>query len=73
MDFGSLVKDLGFPIALAVYFIIKDGKSQKERLEDVKTFGAAATKALDKSTEALENNSKILAVVNAREQRNGGN
>ena len=55
MDLVELIKQLGFPVALAVYFIWDNRRIQKERLDDVKDVTSKAVEAINKSTESDKN------------------
>lgn len=83
MDLGALVQNLGFPIAIAVYFIWRDYQTSKEHKADLKDIANKAVQAIDKSTDAINdstdaisNNSHILERVNgvllARKEQNNG-
>lgn len=71
MDLGALVQNLGFPIAIAVYFIWRDYQTSKEHKADLKDIANKAVQAIDKSTDAIvdstsaiSNNSHLLERVN---------
>lgn len=68
---GALVQNLGFPVAIAVYFIWRDYQTSKEHKADLKEIANKAVQSIDKSTdaindsiEAISNNSHILERVN---------
>ena len=52
MDLVELIKQLGFPIAIAVYFIWQNGKLEKEHKSDIKTIANTAVEAINKNTES---------------------
>lgn len=74
MDLIELIKQLGFPVAIAVYFIWQNGRIEKEHKDDIKTIANTAVEAINKNTEsdkvvadqlvknntALENNGRII-------------
>lgn len=71
----ELLKQFGFPIAVAVYFIYQNGKLEKEHKQDIRTIAQQAISALEKNTEsdkavttelaknntALEDNNTLLS------------
>lgn len=75
MDLVELIKQLGFPIAIAVYFIWQNGKLEKEHKGDIKTIANTAVEAINKNTESdkivadalvknntvIENNGRIIS------------
>lgn len=48
----ELLKQFGFPIAVAVYFIYQNGKLEKEHKQDIRTIAQQAISALEKNTES---------------------
>lgn len=86
MDMVELVKQFGFPIAVAVYFIWDKGRSEKEHKEDLRNIAVKAVQAIDANTEAikdqtaqsvnnttaLNNNSSILGKVSGILAARGG-
>lgn len=52
MDLVELVKQFGFPIAVAVYFIWQNGRLEKEHKQDIRTIATQAIQALEKNTES---------------------
>jgi len=71
MDLGALVQNLGFPVAIAVYFIWRDYQTSKEHKADLKEIANKAVQSIDKSTDAINDsieaigkNSHILERVN---------
>jgi hypothetical protein len=54
MELNSLIKDFGMPTALAVYFIWRDYKTQKEYRVDLKELLLKATDALNKNTDVMQ-------------------
>lgn len=62
----GLLKDFGFPIAVAVYFIYQNGKIEKAHKDDLKTLATNALTTLDKNTDALNKNSEVLDESNIR-------
>lgn len=73
----ELLKQFGFPIAVAVYFIYQNGKLEKEHKQDIRTIATQAIQALEKNTKsdeavtaelarnntALEDNNTLLSEV----------
>lgn len=67
----ELLKQFGFPIAVAVYFIYQNGKIEKEHKQDIRTIAQQAISALEKNTESdkavteqLEKNNTALGDTN---------
>lgn len=60
MDLGALVKEFGFPLGIAAYFIIQYIASNKEHKADLKGIATVSVTALDKNTDALDKNSDRL-------------
>ena len=52
MDLIELVKQFGFPIAVAIYFIWQNGRIEKEHKNDIRTIATQAIQALEKNTES---------------------
>lgn len=75
MDIVELVKQFGFPIAVAIYFIWQNGRIEKEHKNDIRTIATQAIQALEKNTKsdeavtaelernntALDNNNELLS------------
>lgn len=72
MDLLELTKQLGFPVALAIYFIWDNRRIQKERLDDVKTVTSKAVEAINKSTESDKNVTTQLEKNNTALDRASG-
>lgn len=53
MELVELVKQFGFPIAVAIYFIWDKGRTEKEHKDDLRNIAVTAIKAIDANTEAL--------------------
>lgn len=58
MDLGALVQNLGFPIAVAVFFIWRDYQTSKTHMQDMRDIAVKAVQAIDKSTGAIEDQIK---------------
>lgn len=54
MDLATLIQQYGLPTALAVYFIYRDYKTQKEYRQDLREMLMKATSALEKNTEVMQ-------------------
>ncbi len=52
MDLVELVKQLGFPVAIAVYFIWQNGRIEKEHKSDIRGLATQVVEALNKNTES---------------------
>lgn len=52
MDLVELIKQFGFPIAVAVYFIWQNGRIEREHKNDIRTIATQAIQALEKNTES---------------------
>lgn len=52
MDLIELVKQFGFPIAVAIYFIWQNGRIEKEHKNDIRTIATQAIQALEKNTDS---------------------
>lgn len=52
MDIVELVKQFGFPIAVAIYFIWQNGRIEREHKNDIRTIATQAIQALEKNTES---------------------
>lgn len=72
MDLVELIKQLGFPVALAVYFIWDNRRIQKERLDDVKNITTTAVEAIKANTESDKNVTVQLAKNNTALERASG-
>lgn len=57
------IKDFGFPVAIAAYFIYKDAQRQKEHLSDVRSLTEKAITAIDKSTDAMRQTNDIIKQI----------
>lgn len=60
MDFGTLVKDLGFPIAVATFFVWRDYQSSKEHKQDLKDIALKSVQAIDAGTEAVRDSISVI-------------
>jgi len=60
MDFGALVKDLGFPIAVATFFVWRDYQSSKEHKQDLKDIALKSVQAIDAGTEAVRDSISVI-------------
>jgi hypothetical protein len=60
MGLDELVKQFGFPLAIAIFFIWQYISSNKEHKDDLKGISTQAVSAIDKSTEALEKNTDVM-------------
>lgn len=54
MDLIELIKQFGFPIAIAIYFIWDKGRTEREHKDDLRNIAVTAIKAIDANTEALK-------------------
>jgi len=61
MDLGSLVKDFGFPTAIAIYFIWRDYMTSKAHMADMRDLAIKAVQAIDKSTDAINDQTKVIS------------
>lgn len=61
MDLGSLVQNLGFPIAIAVYFIWRDYQTSKAHMQDMRDLAIKTVQAIDKSTDAINEQTKVIS------------
>lgn len=66
MPDAQLVKDLGLPVALLLYFIWRDYQTNKEYNTYIKDIAQKAVDAINKSTEA---DTKMLTVAERLEKR----
>lgn len=67
MNLGDLVQQVGFPTAVAIYFIYRDYRTQKEHKDDLKGIALKVAEALDKNTEALQESSELIRQFKARQ------
>lgn len=70
-DFSTLITNLGFPIACAValgYFIFQQTKTQREdnnkREDRLLTNNEKLSDALNKSSQAIVESTKVISVIN---------
>lgn len=73
MDIGELLQKYGINVGLMVYFIIQNFRISKEYNDYIKQISAQAVAALDKSTESIDANNKILDRVERRLDNGTGN
>lgn len=71
MDLVELVKQFGFPVAIAIYFIWQNARIEREHKNDIRTIATQAIQALEKNTESdkivateLERNNTALEHTN---------
>ena len=70
MDLGTLVQNLGFPVAIAVYFIWQNYQQSKEHKQDLKDIATKAVQAIDAGTEAIKDS---VAVIEKNNDKLGEN
>lgn len=72
MDLGAVINQFGLPLGLALYFLYRTEKTERERLQDMKDIVIKATDAMTKTADALDDYNKIreddLAVQRERER-----
>lgn len=65
----DLIKNFGFPIAVAVFFIYQYIASNKEHKKDLKEVSLVSIQTLDKNTEALKENTEERALSRRTQDR----
>lgn len=70
MDVVELIKQFGFPIAVAVYMIWDKGRTEKEHKQDLRELAANAIHALDAGTEALNQQAEQTVRINTALEEN---
>lgn len=81
MDLSALVKDFGFPIATATFFIWQYFAQAKEHKQDLKDIALKSVQSIDAGTEAIrdstatieKNNTALSRVEVVLSQQKGGN
>lgn len=48
----ELVKQFGFPVAIAIYFIWQNARIEKEHKADIRNIATSAVEAINKNTES---------------------